>query len=500
MKTSGLLGLLLCFTLQTSAQIFSKEFGDINDTVQISNILITKDSNIAVFARCARNPHDELLFIKLDTLGDTLMTKRYSNANNVIVVSVEQSNLDSSFYVMTETDSGSSIVNLDKNGLIIWQKNYFLTDTVMEFRKLKLVDEDSLFVLCRSAYKSYLLKMDIQGNIVKEIFFGSDALHSSYNSPEIVNFIVDRNHNIICTGMEGSTYPGNIYQSTLLVKLNSNGDILWTFCNALAYEVYTEVEESSAGEYWIISKYWWMGAESASINIVDTNGTYLCSIYGPGDVIDYHSAYSLADSNLVFTGRVNGNRAFRMEVNASRTIINYKIGNAQIATEAVLNGDRAIFGSSHTLAMVDTHYGNCFLEDSIVLNPDCQPWIWADNSYLEIVQGTNQFLSTSTPWNCSSGITMDNGCISLGTEQLEMKEYLLFPNPATGEVKFQQEDLPFGALFTLYDAHSNLMVKVSNPTTKTILFNADYFSSGMYFYNFVTSSGSLYSGKVIILH
>ena len=70
----------------------------------------------------------------------------------------------------------------------------------------------------------------------------------------------------------------------------------------------------------------------------------------------------------------------------------------------------------------------------------------------------------------------------------------------TGEVKFQQEDLPFGALFTLYDAHSNLMVKVSNPTTKTILFNADYFSSGMYFYNFVTSSGSLYSGKVIILH
>ncbi|MBK6838999.1 MAG: T9SS type A sorting domain-containing protein [Bacteroidetes bacterium] len=75
-----------------------------------------------------------------------------------------------------------------------------------------------------------------------------------------------------------------------------------------------------------------------------------------------------------------------------------------------------------------------------------------------------------------------------------------FPNPATGEVKFQQEDLPFGALFTLYDAHSNLMVKVSNPTTKTILFNADYFSSGMYFYNFVTSSGSLYSGKVIILH
>ena len=234
MKRSGLLGLLLCFALQTSAQIFSKEFGDINDTVQISDILITKDSNIAVFARCARNPHDELLFIKLDTLGDTLMTKRYSNANNVIVVSVEQSNLDSSFYVMTETDSGSSIVNLDKNGLIIWQKNYFLTDTVMEFRKLKLVDEDSLFVLCRSAYKSYLLKMDIQGNIVKEIFFGSDALHSSYNSPEIVNFIVDRNHNIICTGMEGSTYPGNIYQSTLLVKLNSNGDILWTFCNALA--------------------------------------------------------------------------------------------------------------------------------------------------------------------------------------------------------------------------------------------------------------------------
>ncbi|MBL0257558.1 MAG: hypothetical protein IPQ03_08510 [Bacteroidetes bacterium] len=117
----------------------------------------------------------------------------------------------------------------------------------------------------------------------------------------------------------------------------------------------TEVEESSAGEYWIISKYWWMGSESASINIVDTNGTYLCSIYGPGDVATTHSAYSLADSNLVFTGRVNGNRAFRMEVNSSRTIINYKIGNAQIATEAVLNGDRAIFGSSHTLAMVDTH-------------------------------------------------------------------------------------------------------------------------------------------------
>ena len=89
---------------------------------------------------------------------------------------------------------------------------------------------------------------------------------------------------------------------------------------------------------------------------------------------------SLADSNLVFTQSLsNGNQTFRMVVNSSRMIMNYKIGNAIVMTEH-LKKNRAIFGSSAHTRYVILIYSNCFIEDSMVLNPTCQPWIWADNS------------------------------------------------------------------------------------------------------------------------
>ena len=63
-------------------------------------------------------------------------------------------------------------------------------------------------------------------------------------------------------------------------------------------------------------------------------------------------------------------------------------------------------------------------------------------------------------------------------------ERTIFFEIPTGRSEISTEGSCLQLFFNLYDAHSNLMVKLQI-RPKTILFNADYFSSGMYFYNFV---------------
>ncbi|MBK6987524.1 MAG: hypothetical protein IPH33_04340 [Bacteroidetes bacterium] len=79
----------------------------------------------------------------MNELGDTLFTKRYSSNKDLIIGNVEQSDVDSTFFVLAKKDSASCIINIDKVGNIIWQKNYQLQDSVV-FRKMKLVDNDSI--------------------------------------------------------------------------------------------------------------------------------------------------------------------------------------------------------------------------------------------------------------------------------------------------------------------------------------------------------------------
>lgn len=493
--------LLIWLSIKANGQHFSKEFGDVNDTINIRNVIVTADSNIAVFADCSRNPFNEIVFLKLDTLGDTLMTRRYSGAKDVSLKSVQQSGTDSSFYILADQDSGSSIVNIDKNGNIRWQKNYFLQDTIMHFTKLKLVDNDSLFALGNFNHKSFIVKMNLNGDVSHEIIFDRDPNASVNDYPTIENIMVDRFHNIICTGQERCHASGCATYSALLVKLNSNGDSLWTFSNYLAYEKFTDIVEVTTGEYWIVSEYWHQGVTAVKVNMVDTTGNYISSFGFYDPTIIHSSFYSLPNGNVVLAGYSNqtSNSIFRVELDLSANVVEYKNGRAFIASEAFLNENKYIFGSMNDIVMYDPHFDNCFLEDSIATS-SISPWIWPDQTELGMTPGSNLILSTNTNWNLSSGITMNIGCISLGSSELTMESFNLFPNPARGDVKFHFNGVTKGSVFRLYNTNSKLLIEIASPGSNMNLFNADRLPSGIYFYNFISESGMNYKGKIAVTH
>ncbi|MBK6398603.1 MAG: hypothetical protein IPF75_10150 [Bacteroidetes bacterium] len=94
--------------------------------------------------------------------------------------SVEQSDVDSSFFILANKDSASCIINIDKVGEILWQKNYQLQNSLLNFRKMKLVGNDSIFILGRIGYGydgDFFLKMDHQGK-----YYSSSQIWTGFTS------------------------------------------------------------------------------------------------------------------------------------------------------------------------------------------------------------------------------------------------------------------------------------------------------------------------------
>ncbi|MBP9791127.1 MAG: T9SS type A sorting domain-containing protein [Bacteroidia bacterium] len=506
MKKFCLFCLLLCFFLNVNAQIFSKEFGSASDTIDAKEILIAKDSGIAIFANSRSNSFDEIVFIKMNELGDTLFTKRYSSNKDLIIGNVEQSDVDSSFFVLAKKDSASCIINIDKVGNIIWQKNYQLQDSLLFFRKMKLVDNDSIFILGRIGHGydgDFFLKMDRQGNVVDQIKFGRDSLHLTSNYPKIDNFIVDAANNVIFTGQEAETNWPLTNFSALLFKMNSNLELVWRYSNDLAYENFDEIVQNSNGEYWIFSHYFYQGSRGTSLVTVDTTGNYVCTrffeIHAPGGIFIYNSIYTTPAGGVINGVRLGG-KSFRIEMDNFGDLVNYKVGTVgqpTLTVETQFRNYSTVQGGQNKIIVYDTRYSNCFLEDSIS-STNCAQWNFPQTSYLNLESVAHQFVIDTVSWNVSSGISISNGCISLGTNEMIKEDYKIYPNPSTGKVYFQYLGSTENLVFNLYDINSRLVYHGQDLSCNKELFNADYFHSGIYFYNFIAGDSVIYSGKIII--
>ncbi|MBK6988988.1 MAG: T9SS type A sorting domain-containing protein [Bacteroidetes bacterium] len=78
------------------------------------------------------------------------------------------------------------------------------------------------------------------------------------------------------------------------------------------------------------------------------------------------------------------------------------------------------------------------------------------------------------------------------------EDYKIYPNPSTGKVYFQYLGSTENLVFNLYDINSRLVYHGQDLSCNKELFNADYFHSGIYFYNFIAGDSVIYSGKIII--
>lgn len=506
MKKIWLVCLLSCFCLNVNSQIFSKEFGNVFDTIDVKKIVIAIDSGIAVFANSRTNSFEEIVFIKMNEHGDTLFSKRYSANKDLIIGSVEQSDVDSSFFILANKDSASCIINIDKVGEILWQKNYQLQNSLLNFRKMKLVGNDSIFILGRIGYGydgDFFLKMDHQGNIIHQVKFGRDSLHISSNFPTVNNLIIDADHNVILTGQEAQTNGPLTHFSALLFKMNSNMEVVWRYSNNLAYENFDEIVQNPNGEYWIFSHYFYQGSRQVNLVTVDTSGNYICTrgfeIHAPGNLFYYYNIYTTPTGGVI-NGVKSDGKPFRIEMNIFGDLVNYKVGNpgqTTLTVESLYKDYSPVLGGHNKIIFYDTRLGNCFLEDS-VSSTTCGQWNFPQTSYLSLESVSHQFLIDNISANVSSGVVFSTGCISSELEEISNEEYKIYPNPATGKVYFQNANSKEGVRFNFYDINSRLVYKSEELSDDIELFNAKSFMPGIYFYNFVLKNKIISSGRVVI--
>ncbi|MBK6987526.1 MAG: hypothetical protein IPH33_04350 [Bacteroidetes bacterium] len=123
-------------------------------------------------------------------------------------------------------------------------------------------------------------------------------------------------------------------------------------------------------------------------------------------------------------------------------------------------------------------YSNCFLEDSIS-STNCAQWNFPQTSYLNLESVAHQFVIDTVSWNVSSGISISNGCISLGTNEMIKEDYKIYPNPSTGKVYFQYLGSTENLVFNLMTSIPgwSIMVKTSHVTRNClmpIIFTQEY--------------------------
>lgn len=167
LKVSFLLVYLLLFNYYQAQVTFQKLYGD---TTVEGGFGICKSNHDNGFVYTGRGKL-KLILTKVNSLGDTLWTKRLTNPGNSIGRCVIQT-ADSGFVVAgTQDNSGNNdvlIVKLDKHGAISWSKTYDFNSQSDYGRSIVQTNDGGYFVIGNTidAYENpFVIRLDKQGNI-----------------------------------------------------------------------------------------------------------------------------------------------------------------------------------------------------------------------------------------------------------------------------------------------------------------------------------------------
>jgi len=274
------------------------------------------------------NSNNEDVFImKTNSDGDTLWTKTYGSKLDQLYggdydqwVSSIESTSDNGYIIAGWTEKYSSTANedwtdiyilkIDASGDTLWTKTY--GDTVGEkgYHAMETSDGGYLITGYKRNYNVndsqdlYLLKIDSNGNVIWDKVYGGDHIEVGSSSFELAGseFIT-----------LGSTWSyGNGNSDYWLLKINSNGDTLWTKTygasgidegwsfqitpdNGYILAGYSDSFGNGDFDYYLIKT-------NSSGDTIWTH-TYggLNDEYGPGIQVNNDGGYSLCGATLSFS-------------------------------------------------------------------------------------------------------------------------------------------------------------------------------------------------------
>jgi len=273
----------------------------IGDIASGRSIIQVSDSGyiIAGYSYTYNENQCDLLIVRCSSEGDTLWTKIYGRRDTDSGTSILET-YDNGFVIagFTTSDGTSDddiwIIRTDNQGDTLWTKT--INAVGNDNARSIILSSDSCYIVAGESLntpsKFLLLKIDDSGNLI----WNKPILGwSNYVFGESVIQIHDGS--IICSGYHGS--------NAILMKTNSNGDLLWKqqYGGSENLEIYSIVQTLDGG-YMLAGCYgYWITNKEILIIKTDENGieSWRYQFGGQGDDIGY-SILNTDDGGFVIGG------------------------------------------------------------------------------------------------------------------------------------------------------------------------------------------------------
>ena len=403
------------------------------------------------------NAYDAFI-AKLDSVGDTLWTRTYSNES----VSISMADIvvasDGGYLAVVVVDNYTDIglMKLDADGTIVWVKVIESEDETW-YRSITAASDGTFFLITRKPYvgEDVVSRFDQLGGLIWSKEFGNSGLSESY-----AGFA----NSVFIQGLEPST--GKV----ALFKLDYDGTMDW----ARKYETFPagdqeELQRMIVNDNGTFGMLYGDGYQSLFM-LMDTMGTNM-EVYVPDvEAIDF----LYRDSNWIIVG--NGPT--------------YGIKNADIDDPSIgiMKVDTAIFAAN-----------NCFRPHLSVVSSDITTFV-----------GIDQALTISTPafvrsyyeltYENTESYIIEEGCVYREGSVQELNRYGLevFPTLTSGKINLKTASQePF-----LYAVVNPAGQQVNQGSTRSGAVEIDLsgHETGIYFYTVSFGDGSFMNGKIVLIN
>jgi hypothetical protein len=297
---------------------------DIPLSTAYCGLTATSQGRLIMVGMAHYNPYVRPFLIKMDSSGNPILTKYYSDLFAHPRKIIE--NKDDRFLMAANgyLNDGAIVTKLDSDGQVIWAKSYlkpdgFISDMIEKNNgNILLIGSTGVTTQTLSS-KMFIMELDSLGNTLWTKVYGDSSFNFvfypvsfAYSLP--MRIAVTSDHHLIITG---SIRVGNSnYEEMILMKTDSMGNVMWERRRGIPneYTVGINVIELPDGEYFWIGTFNDADAVNPKLgyNFIRTDSLGLVGCDDLSDpiptinLLPTDSSFTVTDSTLI----INQNIAF----------------------------------------------------------------------------------------------------------------------------------------------------------------------------------------------
>ncbi|HLC82256.1 MAG TPA: T9SS type A sorting domain-containing protein [Bacteroidia bacterium] len=306
-----LLIISLSLSLATNAQVsFEKSIGSNNYDSGVSTIQ-TSGGGFVTVSNTSKYASPDISFVKMDSRGDTLVTKIVGGAGAEYCHSIQQASANEYLIVGTTNTAGAGdddvfLIKTDSNGVMQYSRIYGGTGKEAGLSIQPSSDNGYLIAGFTESFGAgmrdvFIINVDVDGNVIWNKTFGG----SGNDIANSVKRTTDGGY--IITGVSNSFNANG--DDVYLIKIDANGNKLWSkVCGGAGQDIGNSGLQSADGGYMIVGSTLSFSSGDRDMYIIktDANGTIVFS-----NVINSisddcaNSVKQTSDGEYILTGWTN---------------------------------------------------------------------------------------------------------------------------------------------------------------------------------------------------